>query len=58
MLPEHWTAEAYGNNLTDKIYSTGEGLNSGNYYFYGAPRQYGLRARALSAWHCPLGFAC
>ena len=43
-LPEHWTAEVYGNNLTDTIYHTGEGLNSGNYYFYGAPRQYGLRA--------------
>ena len=43
-LPEHWTAEVYGNNLTDRIYRTGEGLNSGNYDFYGAPRQYGLRA--------------
>jgi hypothetical protein len=27
------------------VYRTGEGLNSGNYYFYGAPRQYGVRAR-------------
>jgi iron complex outermembrane receptor protein len=40
-----WTVEAFGDNLTDKVYRTGEGLNSGNYYFYGAPRQYGMRAR-------------
>ncbi len=41
----NWTVEAFGNNLTNKVYRTGEGLNSGNYYFYGAPRQYGIRAR-------------
>lgn len=41
----HWTVEAFGSNLTNKLYRTGEGLNSGNYYFYGAPRQYGIRAR-------------
>lgn len=40
----NWTVEAYGNNLTNKVYRSGEGLNSGNYYFYGAPRQYGVRA--------------
>lgn len=40
-----WTVEAFGDNLTNKVYRTGEGLNSGNYYFYGAPRQYGMRAR-------------
>jgi outer membrane receptor protein involved in Fe transport len=35
--------EAYGTNLTDKIYRTGQGLDNANYYFYGAPRQYGIR---------------
>ena len=40
----NWTVEAYGSNLTNKVYRSGEGLNSGNYYFYGAPRQYGVRA--------------
>lgn len=44
-IGEDWSVEAFGNNLTNKVYRTGEGLNSGNYYFYGAPRQYGLRAR-------------
>ena len=43
--PGNWTVEAFGNNLTNKVYRSGEGLNSGNYYFYGAPRQYGVRAR-------------
>jgi iron complex outermembrane receptor protein len=43
-MPGNWTIEGYGSNLTNKIYRTGEGLNSGNYYFYGAPRQYGVRA--------------
>ena len=43
--PRNWTVEAFGNNLINKVYRTGEGLNSGNYYFYGAPRQYGIRAR-------------
>jgi iron complex outermembrane receptor protein len=35
-----WTLEAYGTNLTNKIYEVG---NSGNAVFYGNPRQYGLR---------------
>jgi iron complex outermembrane recepter protein len=39
-----WTVEGYGTNLTDRIYRSGQGLDNGNYYFYGAPRQYGLRA--------------
>jgi len=39
-----WTVEAYGSNLTNRVYRTGEALNSGNFYFYGAPRQYGVRA--------------
>jgi outer membrane receptor protein involved in Fe transport len=43
-MPEHWAVDLYGNNLTNEIYRTGEGLNSGNYYFYGAPRRYGIRA--------------
>jgi iron complex outermembrane recepter protein len=43
-LPDNWTVEAYGSNLTNRLYRSGEGLNSGNYYFYGAPRRYGIRA--------------
>ena len=31
-------------NLTDALYRSGEGLYNANYYFYGAPRQYGSRA--------------
>lgn len=42
-LYKNWNVEAYGTNLTDKVYRTGQGLNNGNYYFYGAPRQYGVR---------------
>jgi iron complex outermembrane recepter protein len=42
--PENWTVEAYGDNLTNKVYRAGEGLDNGNYYFYGAPREYGIRA--------------
>lgn len=42
---EHWSAEAYGTNLTDKVYRVGQGGNNGNYWFYGAPRQYGVRMR-------------
>jgi iron complex outermembrane receptor protein len=38
-----WEAQAYGTNLTDKVYRSGQGLNDGNYYFYGPPRQYGVR---------------
>ena len=41
---DHWSVQAYGTNLNNTIYRTGQGLNNGNYYFYGAPRQYGLRA--------------
>ena len=44
MPGRRWTVEAYGSNLTNRVYRTGEALNSGNYYFYGAPRQYGVRA--------------
>jgi iron complex outermembrane receptor protein len=36
-----WTLEAYGTNLTDEDYVSGQ---SGNNEFYGAPREYGLRA--------------
>lgn len=42
-LYKDWSVEAYGTNLTDKIYRTGQGLDNANYYFYGAPRQYGIR---------------
>jgi len=44
-LSEQWTIEAFGTNLTDKVYRSGEGPppNDDN-YFYGAPRQYGARA--------------
>jgi iron complex outermembrane receptor protein len=38
-----WEVQLYGSNLTDKLYRSGQGLNNGNYYFYGAPRQYGVR---------------
>ena len=44
-LAGHWNIEAFGSNLTNELYRTGEGLNSGNYYFYGAPRQYGIRVK-------------
>jgi iron complex outermembrane receptor protein len=43
-LHGNWTVEAYGSNLTNRLYRSGEGLNNGNYYFYGAPRRYGIRA--------------
>lgn len=36
-----WTVEAYGTNLTDEEYVSGQ---SGNNEFYGAPREFGLRA--------------
>ncbi|MBB5732858.1 iron complex outermembrane receptor protein [Altererythrobacter atlanticus] len=38
---DDWTIEAYGTNLTDKEYVSGQ---SGNNEFYGAPREFGLRA--------------
>lgn len=41
----NWEIQAYGTNLANKLYRTGEGLDNGNYYFYGAPRQYGVRAQ-------------
>ena len=37
-----WTVQAYGTNLTDKEYVTGQ---SGGNQFFGAPREYGLRIR-------------
>ncbi|WP_206436050.1 TonB-dependent receptor [Altericroceibacterium xinjiangense] len=37
----NWTVEAYGTNLTDEEFVSGQ---SGNNEFYGAPREYGLRA--------------
>jgi iron complex outermembrane receptor protein len=40
-LDNHWTIDGYGTNLTNKIYRSGQGLDNGNYYFYGPPRQYG-----------------
>ena len=53
-LPEHgllsaqltyslddWSVEAYGTNLADKEYLSGQ---FGNNEFYGAPREYGVRA--------------
>ena len=36
-----WSVEAYGTNLTDEKYVSG---HSGNNEFYGAPREYGVRA--------------
>jgi iron complex outermembrane receptor protein len=42
-LWKNWTAELYGSNLANKVYRAGQGLNDGNSYFYGAPRQYGVR---------------
>jgi iron complex outermembrane receptor protein len=37
-----WNVEAYGTNLTDEQYVSGQAAASRN-EFYGAPRQYGLR---------------
>ena len=42
-LYKNWTAELYGTNLANKVYRSGQGLNNQNYYFYGPPRQYGIR---------------
>jgi iron complex outermembrane receptor protein len=42
-LWKNWTAELYGSNLANKVYRAGQGLDNGNSYFYGAPRQYGIR---------------
>ena len=36
-----WTLEAYGNNLLNKKYVSGQFINA---EFYGAPREYGVRA--------------
>ncbi len=41
---DNWSVQAYGTNLNNTVYRTGQGLNNGNYYFYGPPRQYGIRA--------------
>ena len=38
---DDWTIEGYATNLTDKEYISGQ---SGNNEFYGAPREYGVRA--------------
>jgi iron complex outermembrane receptor protein len=38
---DSWTVEAYGTNLTDKEYVTGQ--SGGNNEFYGPPREYGVR---------------
>ncbi len=37
-----FTVEVFGTNLTDKDYVSGQ---DGNYEFYGAPRQYGVRLK-------------
>ncbi len=34
-----WTVQAFGRNITDKLYVTGQG---GNSQYYGNPRQYGM----------------
>jgi iron complex outermembrane receptor protein len=36
----HWTAEAYGTNLANRLYLAG---TQGNDVYYGPPRQYGIR---------------
>ena len=36
-----WTLEGYGTNLTNKKYISGQFINN---EFYGAPREYGIRA--------------
>ncbi|WGL15892.1 TonB-dependent receptor [Microbulbifer bruguierae] len=43
LVSEQWQLEAYGSNLTDEEYVSGQfGITE----FYGAPRQYGLRLSA------------
>jgi iron complex outermembrane recepter protein len=42
-LPKDWWVEAYGSNLTNKIYVSGATNQSGNNDFYGAPRTFGAR---------------
>jgi iron complex outermembrane receptor protein len=44
-LTDNWMIEAYGTNLTNRVYRAGQGGNNGNYYFWGPPRQYGARVR-------------
>ena len=39
-LPRAWNVEAYGTNLGNKVYVSGQG---GNQEFFGPPRQYGVR---------------
>jgi len=39
-LPEQWSIEGYGANLTNKVYVIGQ---SGNNNIFGAPRTYGVR---------------
>ena len=38
---DRWSVELYGNNLMDKEYISGQSADN---EFYGAPREYGLRA--------------
>jgi iron complex outermembrane receptor protein len=38
---ESWSLQLYGTNLSDEEYVAGQ---LGNSEFYGAPREYGLRA--------------
>ncbi len=40
---DHWSAELYGTNLSNKVYPIGQVLTSNNYFTYGHPRQYGAR---------------
>jgi DNA-binding MarR family transcriptional regulator len=44
-LRDRWAVGAYGTNLSNRLYRTGQGLDNGNYYFYGPPRQYGARVQ-------------
>ncbi len=39
---ENWQLQAYGRNLTDKEYVTGEEVNGFNAHFYGPPREFGV----------------
>lgn len=42
----NWQVEAYCNNCTDDIYVAGSGgVSDGDVWYYGAPRQEGIRFR-------------
>ena len=45
-----WQVQAYGTNLTNKVYRTGQGLDNANYYFFGPRRQYGVHLNINSDW--------